>query len=151
MKRIIIVIAVLLMVTNVFGTELTDGSGTTTVLYREESHYSVRIPETITVDGTLYGFTASEMDLNENERVLVTVSGLEGDGILQMMSRTNKWMMAQFYDQNGKTVTDGRVVSEFMNGVLEGYGKLYALPLQTEGAGEYSGSITFNISLVNEG
>lgn len=151
MKRAIIAIVALLMATNVFGTELTDGSGSTTVYYREESHYSVRIPETITVDGTVYGFTASEMDLNDNERVLVTISGLEGDGILQMMAKNGKWMAAQFFNQSGSFITDGSMVSEFVNGVFEGFGKIYALPSQTEGAGEYFGSVTFNISLVQEG
>lgn len=141
MKKIMCVVLAVMMMRS---TVLAD----TTVFYHEDSQYTVLIPETIVVDGTQYKFTAPVMDLCDGDRVDVTIEGIDMSGIQHLYTSSGKEMIAEFYNRNGKLLP-GQTIASFYNGVTED-GLVYALPYSTEGAGDYYGSITFNINLVHE-
>ena len=124
-------------------------SADTTVFYHEDSQYTVLIPETIIADGTQYTFTAPVMDLCDGDRVDVTIGNIDMAGSIHMSTSTNKDMIAEFFNESGKLMP-GQTVATFRNGMTEA-GMIYATPFSTEGAGDYYGSVVFNINRVHEG
>lgn len=140
MKRLMIIALVVLMATPV--------SAESMLYYHEPSQYTVLIPETIVTDGTQYTFTAPVMDLCDGDRVDVTIGNIDMAGSIHMSTSTNKDMIAEFFNESGKLMP-GQTVATFRNGMTEA-GMIYATPFSTEGAGDYYGSVVFNINLVHE-
>ena len=121
----------------------------TMVMYSAPSEYMILIPESITADGSMHKFEASKMDLRDNEHVEISATGIEEDGSIHMFTDTGKWAMSKFHTSNGD-YRRGDVISVFDNGMTESRESFYITAEQSEGAGDYVGTITFNISLVRE-
>lgn len=134
---------------NAYGNELTTmiQEAQATVTYHVDSEYCVQIPDIVVADGTNYALKATMMDLCGDEHVEVSINGLDESGGIQMYSESGKWMYAKVYSNFGE-VKSGSVIARFYDKMMESVESFYILPELNEGAGNYSGGITFNISLV---
>lgn len=149
MKKIIsIICAVCLVIAplNVYATEIFgEDSAETTVTGHVDSQYCVLIPESIVADGTEYHFNASLMDLAEGEHVNITISGLNNDGKLSMTGGDGKGTV-HFETMTGTGLMNSATIATFGNGETVSSDGFRAY-LQAEKAGDYTGTVTFNISL----
>ncbi len=130
-------------------TSLETSTQQSTVTYSAPSEYMILIPETITADGSRHKFVASKMDLRDGEHVEISASMSDEDGGIQMFTNSGKWMLAKFHLANGD-YRRGNVISVFENGMTESLEEFYITAEQTEGAGDYYGTISFDISLVRD-
>lgn len=151
MKKILSILCAAVMLIspyNVYATEvLGDGSATTTVIGHVDSQYCVMIPETIVADGTKYYFTASMMDLAEGDVVNISVSGLDGGKL--PMSGGNEGAFALVESEQVPIYND-TVFATFHDGEMTATNGLYATLQEAYKAGDYTGTITFNIQLAQE-
>jgi len=151
MKKIMSIlcaISILIAPMNVHAQEIYgDGSATTTVTAHVDSQYCVLIPETIVADGTKYYFTASMMDLAEGDVVNISVSGLD-DGKLPM-SGGNEGAFA-LVESEQVPIYNGTVFATFHDGEMTATNGLYATLQEAYKAGDYTGTLTFNIQLGQE-
>ena len=151
MKKLLsILCAVAMMIApyNVYAQEIYgDGQATTTVIAHVDSQYCVTIPETIVADGEYYYFTASLMDLAEGDVVNVSLSGLEFGQL--PMSGGNGSAYA-FFESEEMTIANDVPFVKFHNGETIATNGLRAILQDAYHAGDYSGTVTFNISLGHE-
>ena len=148
MKKIAIALVIIIVMSNIVSANELNISGATaqtTVYCHIESQYCVMIPETVVV-GNNYTFSAATMDLCEGERVEVTVEGIADDGTFSMQSG-QKQMIAKVYSGAGE-ITPGQAVAFFENGQFETMDYMQIVPISSDGAGDYYGTITFGINLV---
>lgn len=150
MKRLLsIICAVCLMITPVSATEITGfDSADTTVTGHVDSQYCVLIPESIVADGTEYYFQSSMMDLAEGDYVNINISGLNDANRLVMTGGDgNGTVHFELTDNNN--VGNGTTVATFYDGETTSSTGLRAY-LHAEKPGDYTGTVTFNISLNHE-
>lgn len=88
MKRIIsILIAICLLVslttiTASAETQVYEGTGSSTMSYREYSSYCILIPEYIDAEAGYYTFQAEHLNITDYEKVFVTVTNLDENNLL---------------------------------------------------------------------
>lgn len=122
-----------------------NGEAYTTVVAHVDSQYCVMIPETIVADGTHYYFTASLMDLAEGEVVNVIVNGFS-DGCSIPMSGGDGAAYA-IVESEQFQLSNGAVAATFHNGEMTATNGIFATLQNANRAGDYSGTITFDIQL----
>lgn len=148
MKKVLsIIFALVLMVApNAYATEIFgNGEATTTVVAHVDSQYCVMIPETIVADGTHYYLSASLMDLAEGEVVNVFVSGFS-EGCTLPMSGGDGSAYAIFESEQTQ-LSNGAVVATFHSGEMTATNGIFATLQNANRAGDYFGTITFDIQL----
>ena len=129
-----------------------DGEGTTTVTAHVDSQYCVLIPETIVADGTLYNFTASVMQLAEGDVVNVSIGGLDNLNHLPMLGGDgNAYAYFKSDNPNATVVGNDTVFTSFTNGETTAPYGIQAYIMDAEQPGDYTGTVTFNISLSHNG
>ncbi len=141
-----------------WGVQVTGGTGTEQdpyqfkVLYTEPSSlvapaYSVTIPAAVefTKDGATANITASDLSLNEGQTVAVTLDAASNTQLGPEFNLKNKAGDAGFtYYINGNAKV-GDTVAEFTE---DGTAEIdFSEPFGTAGAGEYTETLTFGISL----
>ncbi len=126
-------------------------SATTSITYHVDSSYIVNIPEVIEANDTAYYFTASRMDLCENEYVEISMTGLDTDGTLLLKHpyKSGEIYVFAYVPYSYELVTNGCPVARFFDGGLTTDTALhFAVNGRTEVyAGDYSGTVTFDVSL----
>lgn len=60
-----------------------DGAASSTITYRQQSEYSILIPETIDANAGQYVFQAGMLNISNNEQIYVTVANVNGDGRIE--------------------------------------------------------------------
>ena len=149
MLSIFCAIVLLIAPTNVYASEIYgDGSATTTVTAHVDSQYCVLIPETIVADGTPYYFTASLMDLAQGDTVNISCSGFDGSRL--PMSGGNEGAYALF-ESDDTAISNDIIFATFEDGQTTVTNGLRATLQEANKAGDYTGTITFNISLSHNG
>ena len=150
MKKILSIICSMVLLIapyNVYAQEIYgDGSGTSTVVGYVESQYCVLIPETINADATLYSFNALVMQLAEGDYVNVTISGLSKNNALPMSGGSPE-AVAVFTKEDGTGISDESIIATFYNGELTSQDQFRATLQYAETPGNYTGTVTFNITL----
>ena len=153
MNRIVsILCAVCLMIgapSNVLATDLIeDGMASTTITYTVPSQFCVYIPETIDMTTDSYTFTASIMDIADNERVDVRITNLDGSSF--NMSNPNGATASASFIRNdtNEVLSNNDQVAQFSNGSLESYYSISLTNVNAYNAGTYSGIAEFSVSLV---
>ena len=144
-KLFIIGALALAMAANVSAEDFTS----TTVMYRVPSDYCVFIPDMITVGTMQYSLTAEKMDLCDGEHVEVSINGIDGEGNLNMYTGSGKHMVAKMRSSIGD-VSAGDVIATFGNGELQPDNLFWFTHESDEGAGEYVGTVTFSVKLVQD-
>lgn len=126
-----------------------NGSADTTVTYHVDSQYMVYIPEMLDLTymdaNNPYVFTAGIMELQENEKVCikpstdsVTLTNTFGASISGFFERTD----------THATISEISSAAEFSNGQLVcDYGICFFLNGDSFHAGDFTGTVTFNVSL----
>lgn len=153
MKKILsIVCAACLMLgtsSNVFATEISsDGTASTTITYTTPSQFCVYIPETLDLTTGSYSFTASMMDIAENEQVVISITNLNEENRLQLSSGNFGTGSAVIWDnERDMALQNWEPVAVFLPGSLETTKSISLNDVQTSGAGTYSGIAQFSISL----
>ena len=122
-----------------------DGEATSTVIAHVDSQYCVLIPETIVADGTKYYFTSSVMDLAEGDVVNVSVSGFSEGCMLPMTGGDGQAYAV--VETEEVQVSNGAIIATFHNGETTASNGLFATLQNATRAGDYSGTLTFNIQL----
>lgn len=152
MKKLLSILCAAVMLIspyNVYATEvLGDGSATTTITAHVDSQYCVMIPETIVADGTLYYFTASMMDLAQGEVVDIVLTGLQ-DGRIPM-SGGNEGAYATIETDQMVDANNPYIVGRFHSGETTTTTGIRAYLVDAYKAGDYSGTVTFDIRLAQE-
>lgn len=120
---------------------------TSTILYESPSSYVVQIPDSIYADGGNYNFTATTMDLKENEQLQISVVGTDNGVVTMHTASGERAMTAQIYI-NGTPISGDGVLGTFRHLQLTSPECFSVQPVTIDGAGDYSGNITFAISLV---
>lgn len=88
MKRIVsvlIAICLLISLTTITAnaeTQVYEGTGSSTMTYREYSSYCILIPEYIDAEAGYYTFQAEYLNITDYEKVFVTVTNLDENGLL---------------------------------------------------------------------
>lgn len=155
MKKILsIVCAVCLMIctsSNAFATELSgDGSASTTITYTAPSQFCVYIPETIDMTNDSYTFTASVMDIADDERVDVRITNLDGS-TFNMTNANGATASASFLrNDTGTILSNNDQVAQFVYGSLECYYSISLTNVSVSNPGTYSGTAEFSVSLVKQ-
>ncbi len=154
MKKYIAILMTLIMclgVSNtVFASEqyVSEGTASSTVTYHADSSYIVIIPETVDANSTMK-LTAASMNITSNEIVRVKVTNLNGSNCLELRNFYNG--LATFYLH--RTDTDAQIannddVATFTENCLEApFGVNFTPESYEMSAGDYTGIITFSISL----
>lgn len=125
-----------------------NGSADTTVTYHIDSQYMVYIPEMLDLTymdaGNPYVFTAGIMELQGNEKVCVKTST---DQIL--LTNNSGATISGVFSCSG--TPSGNYVAEFTNNQLTcDYGIYFTLDGNNGfHAGDFTGTVTFNVSLEN--
>lgn len=149
MKKKIAVICALLVgfsAMNVHATEIIgEGSASSTVTLHVDSQFTILIPETITADSTRYSLSASEMMLSDNEFVNVTVGGLTDDEVVLTSASGNTVRADIMRDSDNTAIMNGDTIASFANGQTES--DAFYLVHGDAMPGDYTGTITFNVSL----
>lgn len=156
MKKCIALLMTLVMCfglsTTVFAQDqyISESTASSTVTYHADSFYMVMIPETIDGNASMK-LTAAEMNITDNEAVRVRVSNLDEQSNLSV-SHTDfggNGYLQLFREDNNTQIYNNDEVAVFNCGSLESYFSVYFRPAETYQmqAGDYSGTITFNISL----
>ena len=152
MKKLLSILCAAVMLVspyNVYATEvLGDGSATTTITAHVDSQYCVMIPETIVADGILYYFTSSMMDLAQGEVVDIVLTGLQ-DGRIPM-SGGNEGAYATIETDQMVDANNPYIVGRFHSGETTTITGIRAYLVDAYKAGDYSGTVTFDIRLAQE-
>lgn len=157
MKKYLSLILALVMCfsisTTVFAQDqfVSEGTAEATVTYHADSFYMVMIPETIDANATMT-LSAAQMNIDDNEIVRVKVTNLNASDLLQLThSRFGGTAGFELYrsDINERIANQGDVAT-FISGILEpSYGVNFLSHDPEMQAGDYSGTITFSISLMS--
>lgn len=152
MKKLLSILCAAVMLIspyNVYAQEVYgDGSASTTIIAHVDSQYCVMIPETIVADGTLYYFTASVMDLAPGEVVDIVLTGLQDDRI--PMSGGNEGAFATIETDQMVDANNPYIVGRFHSGETTTTTGIRAYLNDAYKAGDYSGTVTFDIRLAQE-
>jgi len=133
---------------NAFATEIAgDGSASSTVTVHIDSQYTVLIPETIMADSTHYSLSASTMMLCDNEFVNVTVSGFTNGTDIILTNASGNTLTAWMYRGDDTSIAEWDTVASFTNGQLQSDDVFYFLHGGEATPGDYTGTVTFNVSL----
>lgn len=131
--------------TSVYG----ENSADTIVTYHVDSQYMVYIPETLDLtylDANPYVFTAGIMELQDNEMVCVKIP----DPNITLTNSSGKTISGSFTRSDTRSeITELGHAAEFSNGQLTSNYGIY-FTLNGDGgfhAGDFSGTVTFNVSL----
>lgn len=127
-------------------------SATTSITYSVGSSYVVYIPEIIEADGSNYYFTASYMDLREDEYVVISISGLESDGSLTLTSSKAGRIIVNATVPGSYDITESsEAVAMFYDGQTRTDTSLqfYVSSMEDVYAGDYSATVTFDVALKN--
>lgn len=62
-----------------------NGSGTSTITYKQQSEYSILIPETIDANAGQYVFQAGMLNISNTEQIFVTVANANSDGRIEFL------------------------------------------------------------------
>lgn len=127
-------------------------SGTTNITYHIDSSYIVNIPEVIEANDSAYHFTASKMDLCENECVEIKLSGLDEEGKLTLAHpyKSGEIYVYAYVPGSYEIVPNYGTVATFGDGATESMTELHFKVDGMSGdisAGEYSGTVTFDVNL----
>ena len=126
----------------------------TNITYHIDSSYVVNIPEVIEANDSAYCFTASRMDLCENECVEIKLSVLDSDGKLTLAHpyKSGEIYVYAYVPGSYEIVPNHGTVATFSDGATEA---MTALHFKVDGmsgdvsAGDYSGTITFDVCLTS--
>lgn len=91
------------IVASAYDSYIQDGSATSTITYRQQSEYSILIPETIDANAGQYMFQAGMLNISNNEQIYVTILNTNGDGRIE------------FQHENGKNTLTKDIVLENSN------------------------------------
>ena len=138
--------------TTAFAQEISDGmQASSTVTYHVDSQYTVYIPEVI--DGNnQYTFTAGLMNIAPDESVHITVTGLDNNYVNFTGTSNGGLLQAQIYrTDTGNVITEGGQVASFLAGSTESTFDIEFRANTESGlnAGDYTATVTFNVSLHN--
>ena len=158
MKKIftLCIIALILTLTSVNADEIELGtwnevdSATCSVFMHMNSTYSIMIPSVITADGSWQSISAGSLDLCPGDEVIVRVHGIDNNKVI-LNTENGKVMEAYMYLSNGSDgpVTDGSVIAKFTDEDRSG-NSFMVYWQSSQGAGNYYGNLTFDVSLNEE-
>lgn len=127
-----------------------EGSASAPVTYHVDSEYAIYIPETINLNED-YKFQAAYLNIAENECVTVAITNLNSSDQLQL---SHNAFGGSFYGylqkDNGESISQSMPnVAKFVMGMDESLFSFHMVPVadQVVGAGDYSGTAEFYISL----
>ena len=127
-----------------------DETASTLITYHVDSSFCILIPESLEVGSYPYYFSADELDLCEDNRIVISVSGVNENGYLTLHTNGGKQMIAEVIRTRGNTpVTNGQDIAVFTPTIDYSEDGIYINPIQHEGAGDYYGYLTFNIKVVD--
>lgn len=144
---ILCALSILALPFNVYAEEvLGPGQADSTLTYHVDSQFSVIIPETIDVTNDAYYFSSGMMDLADGESVVVRITGLQNDRVTLTNANGNTVQLAinQLGDPEGR---NSNVVGLFKSGYTTSSVGFSCSCIDGARAGDYSGSVTFDISL----
>ena len=124
-----------------------NGMASSTAIYHVESQYCVLIPETIDLNANSCTFSSSFMDIADNEYVDITLQ----NPTLTLSNDSGKTIEGQLMDTSGKEFTPSQSVATFSNTNQEAKQLEYSfMVVSSTSAGDYTGTITFDINLRNQ-
>ena len=141
-------------------------SGETQVMYNEGNNWNITIPATVdlyTDKGTSCSITASLINIEPRHRLEISVSGGISDGRVTLLHEDGTeedaiTSLVSLTEGAETGIEENEVVAEFRGSEFEGAitpskgGTLYFSALEGDNirAGEYSGTITFTMSVEND-
>ena len=155
MKKYLALLLAVILAVNVSATDglvevLEPDRQSTQVTHHVEARYTVSIPASVQCDGTVYYFTAPEMELCPNDIVFVRIWGLNDNSghITLSTADGSRSIVAQVYGTiNSMPFANGDIAGTFTDGKLQTDIGFYVIP-EENGAkpGDYFGSIQFDIN-----
>ena len=156
MKKLLALILSVVMVcsiaTTASATEITDESDMKTafgeIVYNLETGYCIEIPEQIDALTGSYTFSAYYVNLNDNEQVVVRISGVDE---VSRMELTNDFGESLAFNvlYDGAVIAPNYVVAVFTDSVTAN-GTFEIVPdlgFGAHRAGQYSGTFEFTVSI----
>ena len=154
MRRISALLLAMLMTISLNASEVSTQTSTTAVVYSHmPSSYTLLIPSSIVAQSNSNGYeiTAQSLDLCEGDRVIVNIYGVNNNE-MQLTTQGGKVMTAGFYSYyaGNSVINDGSTIAVFDGSNANQNQGFYVYPKQWQGAGNYYGSLTFDIHLEEE-